>query len=165
MEVRYENSKFNNSGSRNRTIGPFMDRLMSLEKVMTKQLEITDPEATINAAAKRMEIGDVGVLPVCDEKTKVIGMVTDRDLVIRVLAQDKDPKTTKIKEVMTKDIVICSVDCSLEEASHLMEEKKVRRLVVVNRDGAFLGIVSLGDLATDSKEDGLAGEALKKITE
>lgn len=134
-----------------------------LQESVETNLEITVPNATVEEAAKRMEVGNVGVLPVL-EGTRLVGLVTDRDIVVRTLAQGLDPKTTKIKDIMTKEVVTCSIDQSLDEAGRLMGENKIRRLMVIDKNGDFMGVISLGDLAEGAPDKKFVGEVLKKIS-
>lgn len=134
-----------------------------LKKIMTQELEITRPDATLEEASKRMETGDVGVLPVLDD-ARLIGVITDRDIVVRALSRGKDPKRTKVRDVMSPDIVTCSMDSSVQEAGKIMERKKLRRLMVVDQKGNFRGVVSIGDLANKTKDQRFVGEVLEKIS-
>jgi CBS domain-containing protein len=136
---------------------------MKLKEIMTKEVETIAPDMPIQEAADRMRSLDVGVLPV-SQGHRLIGMLTDRDLTVRAVAEGKDPKTTTVREAMTAELAYCFEDQEAEEARRIMEEKQIRRLPVVNRDKLLVGIVSLGDLAlkTDEKR---AGETLEKVSE
>ena len=106
----------------------------------------------------------VGSLPVC-ENDRLVGMLTDRDIVVRAIADGCDTKTTTAREIMTPDIVYCFEDQDVQEAARLMEQNQIRRLVVLNRDKRLVGIVSLGDLAVETGDEHLTGKTLEKVSE
>jgi len=137
---------------------------MLLKDVMTTSVEVVHPDATLQEAAQKMKDLDVGPVPVCDGE-RLVGMLTDRDITIRATAEGRDPKTTPVREAMTPEVVYCFEDQSVEEAARLMEEKKIRRLVVLNRNKKLAGIVSLGDVATSTGNERLSGEILKQVSE
>jgi CBS domain-containing protein len=137
---------------------------MRISDVMTHGCESARPSDTIARAADRMRELDVGALPVC-ENDKLVGIVTDRDITIRGTADGCDPEGTHVGDLMTPGIVFCFDDQDISEAARLMEEKQVRRLVVLNRDKRMVGILSLGDLAVRNHDDRLSGEALERISE
>jgi CBS domain-containing protein len=137
---------------------------MHVSEVMTKGAECVAPSTTLQEAARKMKNLDVGPLPVC-ENDRLIGMVTDRDITVRAVAEGCDPKTTRVKEVMTPDIVYCFEDQDVSEAARRMEENQVRRLVVLNRDKRLVGIVSLGDLAVETGDERLAGQTLERVSQ
>ena len=111
-----------------------------------------------------MEVLDVGPLPVC-EGNRVVGMITDRDITVRATAAGCDPKTTLVHDAMSQDITCCYEDQDVQDAARLMKEKQIRRLLVMNRADDLVGIVSLGDLATEAGGQGQPGEVLKKVSE
>lgn len=134
---------------------------MELSALVTKDLEITEPDATVTAAAKRMEVGNVGMLPVVEEK-KVVGLLTDRDIVVRVVARERNPALTRVKDIMTTAIVTCPLESGVEEAARRMKEHRVRRLIVTDASGEFVGVVSMGDLAK-ADQTRLAGDVLHDV--
>jgi CBS domain-containing protein len=136
---------------------------MKLSEIMTADFEMMDSTSSLTDAADRMKSLDVGVLPI-KEGTKLIGVLTDRDIVVRGLAEHRDPNSTQVKDVISSEIVYCDQDESVEQAAELMEAKKVRRLVVTDQERTPVGIVSLGDLAARTERDNLAGEALEEIS-
>jgi CBS domain-containing protein len=136
---------------------------MKLNEIMTKLVETVAPDTPIQEAANRMRSLDVGVLPVF-KGDRLVGMLTDRDLTVRAIAEGKDPKTTTVQEAMTADVAYCFEDQDVEEAGRIMKENQIRRLPVLNRDKLLVGIVSLGDLATRADEK-RAGETLEKVSE
>jgi CBS domain-containing protein len=137
---------------------------MQLKDVMTRDVEVVHPNATLEEAAAKMDSLDIGPLPVCDGN-RLVGMVTDRDITVRATAAGKDPRTTQVREVMTDNVVYCFDDDDTNEAARLMEEQQIRRLVVLDRDKRLVGIVSLGDLAVATQDDQLSGEVLERISE
>lgn len=137
---------------------------MQLKDVMTRDVECVTPETTLAAAARRMRDLDVGPLPVCDHD-KLAGMVTDRDIIVRGVAENCDVQTTKVSEVMSKGIDFCFEDDALEDAERIMQERQIRRLLVLNRDKRLVGIVSLGDLATKTPREQQVGETVGRISQ
>jgi CBS domain-containing protein len=137
---------------------------MQIKEVMTRGVEVIRPEDTLQEAARKMKTIDVGPLPVCDGE-RLVGMITDRDIIVRATAEGRDPKTTPVKEAMTPGIVYVYEDQDLEEAARVMKDRQLRRLVVLDRNKKLVGILSLGDIAADTKDEELSGEVLEKISE
>ncbi|MGH7963538.1 MAG: CBS domain-containing protein [Candidatus Binatia bacterium] len=137
---------------------------MQLSEVMTPRVEVIPSEATLKDAAQKMKTLDIGPVPV-REGDRLVGMLTDRDITVRAVAEGRDPTTTKVREAMTPDVVYCFEDQDVKEAAKLMEEKQLRRLLVLDRDKRLVGIVSLGDLAVSSGDTKLTGETLKQVSE
>ena len=104
----------------------------------------------------------VGPLAVC-ENQGVVGMLTDRDITIRGVAAGKDPQTTKVRDVMSGELVCCYQDQDIEVAAHLMRSQQIRRVLVLDRDKRLVGIVSLSDLALDAASPQDAGEILQDV--
>lgn len=134
---------------------------MKVRDIMNTKLEIVRPESGAVEAARKMLDGDLGALPVMDEHN-VIGMVTDRDLTVRILAEGRNADDVTIQEVMTADVLSCSPDDDVNEAAELMADHQVRRLLVME-DNKLVGILSLGDMALQT--DRAAGQALDGISE
>jgi CBS domain-containing protein len=107
---------------------------------------------------------NVGVLPVCGDNDRLVGMITDRDIVVRAVAEGCDPRTITVKEVMSPDVLWCFEDQDVKEAAQLMRENQVRRLVVLNHDKRLVGIVSLGDLAVETGDEKLSGSTLEQVS-
>jgi len=122
---------------------------MQLKDVMTPGVEVISPEATVQEAAEKMRHLDIGPLPVCDGD-RMVGMLTDRDITVRAVAEGCNPTTTTVREVMTPNLVYGFDDQEVEDATHLMEQYQIRRLPVLNRHKRLVGMVSLGDLAVRS---------------
>lgn len=135
---------------------------MIVRDVMTSGVELIEPSATLAQAAKLMRDNDVGALPVA-ENDRLVGMVTDRDIVVRAIAIGSDVKATSVDQIMSPEVLYCFEDQPVDEVCANMGEKQIRRLPVVNRDKQLVGILSLGDVAkTDSSTT--AAEALEKIS-
>lgn len=123
-----------------------------LREVMTADPLSVEATATVAEAAMAMKGADVGPIPVVGEDGTLCGLITDRDIAVRVIAEGLDPKTTKVGDVATLDLTSLSPDDSVDQAVRLMRERAVRRLPIVE-GGKPVGIVSLGDLAMDRDPD------------
>jgi CBS domain-containing protein len=119
---------------------------MLVREAMTSHAEWIDPDITLKDAAQRMRDHDIGCLPI-GKDDRLVGMLTDRDLVCRAVAQGLDPATTKVGDVMTKGITWCFDDETVEETVERMEQKQIHHLPVLNRQKRMTGILSLSDLA------------------
>jgi CBS domain-containing protein len=137
---------------------------MQIKEIMTREVTVVPPDATVWDAAEKMKQLDVGSLPVCDGE-RLLGMITDRDITVRATAEARDPATTCVRDVMTEQVFWCFDDQSIEEAAETMERAQIRRLPIVNRDKRLVGIVSLGDLAVDTGEEELKAEILESVSE
>jgi len=137
---------------------------MQLSDIMSSNVEVVPPDATLQDAASKMKELDVGALPVCDGR-RLMGMVTDRDIAIRAVAEGRDPRSTRVRDAMSPQVVYCYNDEDVREAARIMEQKQIRRLPVLDRAQHLVGIVSLGDLATQAGSDKLSGEALEQISQ
>jgi CBS domain-containing protein len=135
---------------------------MRVSNCMTKDVKIADPEQTLREAALSMGRLDAGVLPV-GENDRLVGVITDRDIAIRGVAEGKGPEA-KIRDVMSSDVRYCFDDDDVDDVLHTMSSLKVRRLPVLNRDKRLVGIISLGDIATHGAMAD-AGEALSGISQ
>ena len=135
---------------------------MNISEVMTRDVRIATPNDSLQTAARIMDEYDFGLLPV-GETDRLIGMLSDRDITIRAVAQGLSPQESKVADVMTADVKYIYEDESVEQAARNMSDLQVRRLPVVDRDNRLVGIVSLGDLAL-SEEDS-AGAALSSISQ
>jgi CBS domain-containing protein len=107
---------------------------------------------------------DVGAMPICSGE-QLSGILTDRDITVRATAEGRDPAKTKVSDVMSPEVAYCFEDQEIEEAVSLMEVKQIRRLPILNREKKLVGIVTLGDLAVQTGNERLAGEALKEVSE
>lgn len=136
---------------------------MQVKEVMTRGIEAIQPNATIQEAAEKMRVLDVGVIPVC-ENDRLLGTLTDRDITVRATAAGHHPAELKVRDIMTPDIVSCFEDQDVEEAARLMKERQIRRLLVLNREKVIVGIVSIGDLALGANDQKLAGQTLEQVS-
>lgn len=135
---------------------------MRIGELMTKSLETIEVKATLREAAEKMRSYGIGALPVM-EGGQLVGMLTDRDITVRATAQEMDPNTTRVKEAMTHTVITCDMEAPISEAERLMEDKAVRRLVVLDAYKKPVGLISLDDLATVPGETWQAGEVLKQL--
>lgn len=135
---------------------------MKVSEVMTKDVMIANPNQSISEAARMMAECDAGALPV-GENDRLVGVVTDRDIAIRAVAQHRSPDTP-VREVMSKEVLYCYDDESIEHVAKNMGDNQVRRLPVVNRDKRLVGIVSFADVSRSAKPR-TAGESIAQISE
>ena len=134
---------------------------MRIRDYMSRDVRLVSPEQTLQQAAQAMASVDAGVLPV-SENDRLIGMITDRDIVIRGVAEGCDPSAA-VREVMSAEVKYCYEDDRIDDVLQNMGDLQVRRLPVVNRDKRLVGIVSLGDLASAAAA-GSAAQALSGIS-
>lgn len=136
---------------------------MQVQDVMTGDVTCVTPETSLKEAAQKMRDLDVGSLPVCDND-RLSGMITDRDIAIRAVADSCDANSTKVREIMSEGIEYCFEDDDLDDASQLMKTKQIRRLPVLNHDKRLVGIIALADVARIADEEEV-GETLEEISE
>jgi CBS domain-containing protein len=122
---------------------------MKVNEAMTSDVMLVNPDQTIREAAQMMIEIDAGVLPVA-ENDHLVGMITDRDIAVRAVATGKSPNT-KVREIMSGEVLYCFDDEELTHVSRNMSDMKVRRLPVVNRDKRLVGVISIGDLALNEQ--------------
>jgi len=137
---------------------------MKVQECMTKKADVANPDMTISEVAQMMKKNDYGFLPV-GENDRLVGVITDRDITVRAVAENKDPKTTKVRDCMTAEVLYCFDDQDLSEVAKNMGEKQVRRLPVVNRDKRLVGVLSLGDMALKKEVSQEVLTALSRICE
>jgi CBS domain-containing protein len=135
---------------------------MKVSQAMTRKVQVANPGQTIRDAARIMAEIDAGVLPV-GENDRLVGMITDRDIAIRAVAQGKSPDT-KVGDIMSHEVLYCFEDQNLEDVSHNMGDEKVRRLPVLSRDKRLVGIVSFGDVARHDRPT-TTGKTISEISE
>jgi CBS domain-containing protein len=135
---------------------------MKVKDAMTRDVRMTRPDQRIRDAALLMAELDIGVLPV-EENDRLIGMITDRDITVRAVAEGHGPETP-IRTVMTREVLYCFEDQTVDEVTQNMADKRVRRMPVMNRQKRLVGILSLGDLAQYEQAQDEAGEALGGIS-
>lgn len=136
---------------------------MKLRDIMTKDVTSVTPDTTIYDCAVLMKEQNIGSLPVCSNRKDVEGIVTDRDIVLRVVAANKDARQMKAREIMTNDLIVGKTDMEIASAAQLMADTQVRRLPVVEGK-QLVGFVSLGDIATENSANSAAEEALTQIS-
>ena len=137
---------------------------MKLSEIMTREVEIIQPDDTLHTAAQKMRDRDIGFLPVCDGES-LMGVLSDRDITIRALADGMDLNVMLGRDLMTTPAIYCFNDQDVTEAAKIMEENQIRRLVVLNRDDKRLvGVLSLGDLARKGITD-ISGHVLQRVSE
>ncbi len=136
---------------------------MKIKDVMTWEVQAIHPDATLEAAARRMSDYDIGVLPVC-EGSRLLGVLTDRDIVTRAIATGADPKTMRVREAMTSEIVCCYEDQEVDEAAGRMEERQIRRLAVLDRRERLVGMVTLRDLAVGVRDSTERADIVRRLS-
>ena len=134
----------------------------SITEAMTKDVKTIESSTTAQDAAQLMRSEDIGSLPIVDDR-RLVGVVTDRDIAIRVVAEGKGADTS-VDQIASKEVVCVDPQQSLEEAARLMAEHQVRRLPVCEEDGTLVGILAQADVAT-SGHDSLTGETVQKISQ
>ncbi len=137
---------------------------MLVKNVMSHDMQVTQPHSTLREAAELMKVLNVGSLPVCDED-RLVGIVTDRDITVRAVAEGEDCWEGRVRDVMSTDLAYCYEDDDVAVAVHLMEQWQVRRLLVLNRDKGLVGIVSLVDLAVHVGDRRTSGETLQAVSQ
>ncbi len=136
---------------------------MKLREIMTDKIVGIDPRESVAVAARTLARYNIGVLPVCTADGRLCGIVTDRDLVTRCIAAGRRPEETTVREIMTSALVTASPDTDAVAAAHLMGQRQIRRLPVLE-NGRLCGLVSLGDLANRQETAGDATGALSGIS-
>lgn len=135
---------------------------MKVKDMMHKGAEYVAPNAKLETIAKKMRDYDIGSIPVC-EGGKILGMVTDRDIAIRALANGKDVSKLEAKDVMSKDVIFCRDTEEAEDAIRILEDNQIRRLPVLNDAKQLVGMVSLGDISHALSQD-LTGEVTRAVS-
>ncbi|RBW70239.1 CBS domain-containing protein [Bacillus taeanensis] len=133
-----------------------------LKDMMTKEVDYCTPLDNVYEVAVKMKNDNVGIIPIC-ENDQIIGVITDRDIVVRGVAE-RHPGSTKVTDVMSEKLITGTPDMSIEEAANIMAEHQIRRLPIVENN-RLVGIVSLGDLAVNRSSADDAGHALEEISE
>lgn len=137
--------------------------MQQLKDVMSHDVKILSPEASVKDAASQMRDGDFGLMPV-GENDRMIGTLSDRDIVIRAVAQGRE-SNTKVRDVMSENVLWAYENDSVEKACQIMSDNQVRRLPIVNADKRLVGIVALGDLAVEAGSIAPARDALSNISQ
>lgn len=136
---------------------------MRVSEIMTRNVETVWPDTTIAEAARKMRELNIGFLPVYGNE-QIMGVVTDRDIVVRGVALGLDPLMVTVSEIMTSEVIGCFEDEAVEAATLLMNTNQVRRLVVADRDKNLVGVIALGDLALDALNAKEAGHVLQTVS-
>ena len=137
---------------------------MKLSEIMTREVEILQPDDTLHLAAQKMRDRDIGFLPVCDGES-LMGVLSDRDIAIRALADSMDINVMLGRDLMTTPAIYCFDDQDVTEAAKVMGENQIRRLVILGRENErVVGVISLGDLVRKGITD-LSGQVLQKVSE
>ena len=138
---------------------------MKVKELMTKNPAVATPDMTLNKVARMMADENVGAIPVVDNKDsqKVIGMITDRDITIRAVAQEKNPLMMKASEIMSSGVVTVSIDDDIKDVARMMEKNQVRRVPVLDEMGKVCGIVAQADIALKGN-DKITGNVVEEIS-
>ena len=136
---------------------------MKVKDIMTRTVIPIHPEESVEVAARKLERYNIGILPVCGNDGNICGVVTDRDLITRCVAANRSASETRIREVMTGQVLSVNPDMELSAAAHLMGRSQVRRLPVTEK-GKLCGMLSLGDIASQEESVMDAADALSEIT-
>ena len=135
---------------------------MKAEEIMSRDVRCISPDSTLSDAARTMRELDVGALPVCDHD-RLAGMITDRDIVLRAVAEGKDPAQVTVREAMSPGVVFGYADQDVEEIARIMEEHQIRRLPLLNRAKRLVGLVATADIALEASSR-LSGTVLHDIS-
>lgn len=135
--------------------------------VMTKNPVSALPTETVVNVAQLMKERDIGPVPIVEDKVtkKLIGIVTDRDLALKVVAEGRDPNTTLVREVMTTDVITCHEDDDIDSTLDAMSKHQLRRILVVDKNDQLVGIIAQADVATRMDEPEKTGEVVKEISQ
>ncbi len=132
-------------------------------EIMSRDVEILMPDESLQDAARKMRLRDVGFLPICDG-TRLVGTLSDRDIAVRAVAEGMDPKTTAVRDLATEKVVWCFEDEDVSKAARKMQTEQVRRLMIIDRKNKQLvGVVSLGDLAVNGTQ-AISSEVLQTVS-
>ena len=135
--------------------------------VMTRNPACAHPDDTVASVARLMQEKDIGPVPIVQDRIskKLLGIVTDRDLALKVVAAGRDPNTTTVRDVMTTDVITCREDDKAEKALDAMSEHQLRRILVVDKNNMLVGIIAQADVATRMDEPEKTGEVVKEISQ
>lgn len=133
---------------------------MQVMEIMTHEVEVIHPDATLEVASQKMNESNASALPVCDGQ-QLVGILTQQDLIRRASVQARAPQTALVREVMTTDLLSCFEDQQDSEVLRLMQERQIHHLAVLSRDRRLVGIISLRGVAERRHEEELAGSAIR----
>lgn len=137
---------------------------MQVKSVMSRNPEVLSLNATLRQAADEMQKHDCGFLPIGDNG-EIAGVITDRDLALRAIAQGKDPNKILVKDIMTKKVLFCKEDDDVKTVAHNMGRDQIRRLVVLDKGSRIAGVISLGDIARKCHDAALCGQTMTEISQ
>ena len=120
---------------------------MKVDECMCQDVCFVKPDCKVYDAARIMNENHIGCIPVCDDNKHVVGLITDRDIVLRTVACDKNSKETQVSEIMTKNVCTCGCNEDVYQAQETMSKNQIRRVPVVNEQNKIVGILTMGDLA------------------
>lgn len=140
---------------------------MKCNEVMTKNPVYCLPTDNLVKVAQLMKNSDIGAIPIIEnEETKIlVGILSDRDLVLKILAEERDPQSTKVEDVMSRKVITCQTDDDLEKALDLMAEHQLRRIPIIDGDNRIVGIIAQADVATRLNQPEKTGEIVKDISQ
>lgn len=138
--------------------------MKKISQIMTKNLKTTRPTANLQEVGQLMARSDVGMVPVVSSDGKLAGTVTDRDIVVRSVAEGRSPSESLVAEAMTTGAVTCREDDTMDAAARCMQKNQLRRVLVVDENDRLTGVVSLADLARESDATELSGRTLEHIS-
>ena len=134
-----------------------------VKDIMTKDVDVLPQSASLKEVADFMKKRDVGSIPIV-EASRVVGLVTDRDIVLRSTAMGHDPNEVTAGDIMSRELAFVFLDQDVKEAAKVMQDKQIRRLPVLDRQMQMVGIISIGDLAVDTDQDKLTGDTLEAVS-
>lgn len=133
-------------------------------EIMTKTLIAGTTATTLVGAASLMQNHDFGALPILDSDNKLIGLITDRDIVVHAIASNLDPAETPVDEIMSEDLITCRQSDEIEVALQRMREAQIRRIPVVDEHNHMVGIISQADIALHTEDSGRVGNVVEAIS-
>ena len=123
---------------------------MKINECMCKDVCFVKPDCNVYDAARIMNENHIGCIPICDDEKQIIGVITDRDIVLRTVACDKNAKTTPVSEIMTTNVYTCECNQDIQEAEGLMAKNQIRRIPIVDSSSKMVGILTTGDLINNN---------------
>ena len=123
---------------------------MKINECMCQDVCFVKPDCKVYDAARIMNENHIGCIPICDDEKNVVGVITDRDIVLRTVACDKDAKTTPVSEIMTTNVYTCECEQEIQEAQELMAKNQIRRIPIVDSSSKMVGILTTGDLINNN---------------
>lgn len=140
---------------------------MKAQDIMSRNPSCVTPQTGLEEAAKLMKTENIGIVPVVDSKDskKLVGVVTDRDIAIRVVAEGRDSATTSVGHIMSANVKTCRPDDSVDDVMDIMGKEQVRRVPIVDERGALVGIVAQADVVMEAKDDKKAERTVEKISQ